>query len=188
MNNKYDKRLNPNDYMPKRFGLKFNPPQMILEYMVPSVGKLYHHKIKLPKLKHESNTQEVIKEIYEKHYAYLDHSKINLTQVISKYIVLTIGLVEKLRTSLPPSKSENRHIDLKITENHKYEEHKGHNYQNDEEDEDYYKYYDYHNENLNELQTEELNRRKNEMDKLYQKNAVLPGSGEFVYDIRVHYY
>jgi hypothetical protein len=82
--NKHDKRFNPNDYMPKRFGLKFNPPQIILEYLVPSMGKLYHHKIKLYKLKYESVTQEVIKEVYEKHYPYLDHSKINLTQMISK--------------------------------------------------------------------------------------------------------
>ncbi len=54
-----------------------------------------------------------------------------------------------------------------------------------DDNKDYYKFYDYHNEDLNQLQTEELKKRKEEMDKLYQKNAVLPGDENFQYDIRV---
>ena len=33
------------DYDPKRFGLSYDPPQIIIEYQKPSSGKLYHHKI-----------------------------------------------------------------------------------------------------------------------------------------------
>jgi hypothetical protein len=38
---------------------------------------------------------------------------------------------------------------------------------------------------LNELTTEELKKRKEEMDKLYQKNALMPGDEGFEYDVRV---
>ena len=35
------------DFQPKRFALNYEPPMIILEYLVPSTGKLYHHKMKL---------------------------------------------------------------------------------------------------------------------------------------------
>lgn len=53
-----------------------------------------------------------------------------------------------------------------------------------EQDIDYYKYYDFENENLNKLNDSELKRRKNEMDHLYNKNAILPGQEGFVFDVR----
>jgi len=77
------KPFNPNDFQPKRFGLRYNPPQIVLEYTVPSNNKMYHHKIKLPKLKVDSNLQEIIKEVYEKHSTYLDPNHIPQTQVLS---------------------------------------------------------------------------------------------------------
>ncbi len=83
------------DYVPKRFGLKYNPYQiskldfltgLVLEYQVKSTGKLYHHKIKLFKLQADSNIKDTMKEIYEKHYRYLDNKKINPNELISKDI------------------------------------------------------------------------------------------------------
>ena len=53
-----------------------------------------------------------------------------------------------------------------------------------EQDIDYYKYYDFENENLNKLNDSELKRRKNEMDLLYNKNAILPGEQGFIFDVR----
>jgi hypothetical protein len=41
--------LNENDYMPKRFGISYNPPQIVVEYQKLSNNKLYHNKIKLHK-------------------------------------------------------------------------------------------------------------------------------------------
>lgn len=90
--NRTQTKLNPNDFEPKRFALKYDPPQIIMEYMVPSVKKLYHHKIKLSKLKYDSNLEEIMKEVYEKHYTYLDNSKIKQSQILN--------LVEKLRSNL----------------------------------------------------------------------------------------
>lgn len=84
------KTINPNNYLPKRFGLRYNPPsignqnsKVVIEYQIPSTGKLYHHKIRLNKLKSDSSIQETIKEIYEKHYLYLDNKKIKPEQIVS---------------------------------------------------------------------------------------------------------
>ncbi len=81
--NKCERKVMPNDFTPKRFGLKYAPPQIILEYLVPSVGKLYHHKIKLNKLQYESDINDIMREIYEKHSMYLDPKKIKPTQILS---------------------------------------------------------------------------------------------------------
>ena len=42
---------NASDISPKRFGLKFNPPQIVLEYVEVSTGKLFHRVMGLSKLK-----------------------------------------------------------------------------------------------------------------------------------------
>lgn len=89
-------KFNPNDFEPKRFGLRYNPPQIVLEYLAPSSSKLYHHKIKLPKLKHDSNLEELMKEINEKHSQYFVEGKVSQTQILK--------LVEKLRSNLKPNK------------------------------------------------------------------------------------
>jgi hypothetical protein len=97
-----------------------------------------------------------------------------------------------LRTSIQPNIKEESHnntdrtVGASVTDNHgRPEGRKDNNANDDDDDEDYYKFYDYQNEDLNRLETDELKRRKNEMEKLYQKNAILPSNGEFVYDVRV---
>ena len=47
-----------NDYVPKRFGISMNPPQIVVEYNKPSKNKLYHHKIKIKNLSKETKIQE----------------------------------------------------------------------------------------------------------------------------------
>ena len=59
---------------------------LVMEYLVPSSGKLYHHKIRLSKLNKDTKSEEAMREIYEKHSAYLDNKKINPTQMLSKKI------------------------------------------------------------------------------------------------------
>ena len=54
--------------------------------MVPSTGKLYHHKIRLYKLTKESKMEDIMREIYEKHTGYLDNKKVIPTQMISNFI------------------------------------------------------------------------------------------------------
>ena len=64
------------DYMPKRFGLNFDPPMIILEYLVPSTGKLYHHKMRLRKLNPTHDPQEILKHLRARHSMYVNHNKI----------------------------------------------------------------------------------------------------------------
>ena len=40
-------KLSDNEYFPKRFGLQYDPPVIVLEYLLKNLGKLYHHKIKV---------------------------------------------------------------------------------------------------------------------------------------------
>ena len=191
--NKLERKFNQNDYQPKRFGLKYNRPGIILEYLVPSSGKLYHHKIKLYNLKIDSNIAEVMKEIYEKHYQYLDNKKISPNQILK--------LVERLKINLKHQDSQNVKSNLSYGKNVQEDknsfsaENKNQNDSKnskvaineleDEEEEDYYKFYDYENEDLNKLNLDELKSRKDEMEVLYKKNAVLPGDDNFVFDVRV---
>ena len=77
MTEHHHKVFNSNDYIPKRFGLNYSPPQIIIEYLAPSTGKLYHHKMRLHKFTKEKNTGEIMKELFERHQAYLDKKKIS---------------------------------------------------------------------------------------------------------------
>ena len=74
--------LNPLDYIPKRFGLAYNPPQIVVEYQKPSSGKLYHHKMRIHKLNQDKKTADIMKELYDRHQQYLDKKKVNPNQII----------------------------------------------------------------------------------------------------------
>ena len=52
-----------NDYVPKRFGISYSPPQIVVEYNKPSKNKLYHHKIKLRNLSKDSKISEIVDDI-----------------------------------------------------------------------------------------------------------------------------
>ena len=52
--------LSFSDFQAKRFALTYDPPVIVLEYMVPSTGKLYHHKMRLRNLTKESKIEEVM--------------------------------------------------------------------------------------------------------------------------------
>ena len=94
----HHKIFNSNDYIPKRFGLNYSPPQIIIEYLAPSTGKLYHHKMRLHKFKKEKNNAEIIKELYERHQVYLDKKKVSSEQLIR--------LIERLKQNFVPRKKK----------------------------------------------------------------------------------
>lgn len=48
------------DFQPKRFAVSYDPPVIVLEYMVPSTGKLYHHKMRLRNLTKESKIPDIM--------------------------------------------------------------------------------------------------------------------------------
>jgi len=63
-----------------------------MEYLVPSSGKLYHHKMKLRDLKSDSDTDEVIEAVKKKHYQYFMGNKISDTQ-ITGILFLSVEIV-----------------------------------------------------------------------------------------------
>ena len=92
----HHKVFNSNDYIPKRFGLNYSPPQIIIEYLAPSTGKLYHHKMRLHKFTKEKSNAEVMKELYERHQVYLDKKKVSSEQLLK--------LIERLKQNFVPRK------------------------------------------------------------------------------------
>ena len=105
--------LNENDYMPKRFGISYKPPQIVIEYQKLSNNKLYHHKIKLHKFSSNTKISEIIDDMYKRHNVYLNHKKVNKAQIIQ--------LVEKLREKLKNENEEKNKNDVKIVYNIKNE-------------------------------------------------------------------
>lgn len=191
MNKKERKPFNQSDYIPKRFGLKYVPPQIIIEYLIPTSGKLYHHKIRLHKFNSESKVQDVMKEIYEKHYLYLDNKKVNSNQ-ISK-------LIEKIRSNYKQTneKTLSRQTTAitknELKPNEKILEQKNgqvievqskEKEDNQKEEEDEYNFDEFEDEDLNKLDTDELKVKKEQMDKFYDKNNIRVGDSNFIYDIR----
>lgn len=68
--------LSFSDFQPKRFALNYDPPMIILEYLVPSTGKLYHHKMKLNMIKPDTRTEDVIDYLKKRHPLYFIANKI----------------------------------------------------------------------------------------------------------------
>lgn len=189
---KKDRVFNPNDYVPKRFGLNYNPPQIIIEYLTPSTGKLYHHKMRLHKFTKEKNTTQALTELYDRHPLYLSKNKINTNQMIK--------LIEKLKSNLKPAKnkpkdnkenSKEQEISIRKVEKivepepkpkeiKQVEEKK----EEEEDEDDEYNFDEFNDEDLNKLDDEALNEKKSQMDKFYEKNSIKVGDSNFEYDVR----
>jgi len=149
------------DYVPKRFGISCNPPQIVLEYNKPSKNKLYHHKIKIKNLSKDSKISDIVDDIYKKHGAYLNNKKINKVKIIQ--------LIEKLR--------EKYLAKIEFDEKN-YSEKNQKRTAND-----YIKDFEL-NKNLNLLSKEELDKVKGKMDLYYEQNNIKVGDKNFQYDIR----
>lgn len=187
--------FNPNDYEPRKFGLKYDPPQIILEYFIPSMNKLKHHKIKLLKLRKDSKIEDILKEIYEKHGMYVDKTIINETQLVN--------LIEKLRSNLKSVKNnivienniivnkDGRNINFyeKEKEKEKVKDLSNDNiYENEYEnynefDNDYTKF-DSSEVDLNKLELEDINKIKSKMEQTFESHLIKPGDSNYQYDVR----
>jgi len=92
------------DLRPKRFGLKYNPPTLILEYLVPSTGKLFHRRmcLKATKIK-KMDPQRVAEKLKEKNPLYLADDKIRFDQVVELVAKLCKNVVVGTATSSLPT-------------------------------------------------------------------------------------
>lgn len=132
--------------------------------MVPSTGKLYHHRIRLPGLSGHTEMTEVVDGIYKKHGIYLNNTKINQKHIEGIFILkyaFWIDLVNRLLKSQSSDKKQEK-MPEKNVEN-----------------------VDYNKTDLNKLSDEELKEHKKRMDEMYYKNYRDPKSKDFVYEIEV---
>ena len=184
---KKDKVFNPNDYVPKRFGLNYNPPQIIIEYLTPSSGKLYHHKMRLHKFTKEKNTNEVLKELIDRHTLYLSKNKINTNQLIKLIEKLKANLKTKSKQKDDKENSKEQELKQPTEKVEKVEEKKEEpkeEKKEEEEEEEEYNFDEFNDEDLNKLDDDALNQKKLQMDKFYEKNCVKVGDENFQYDVR----
>jgi centrosomal protein CEP19 len=69
------------DFQPKRFALSYDPPTIVLEYLVPSTGKLYHHKMRLRNLTKESKIDEMMVYLEQRHPLYFMNPILKKAQI-----------------------------------------------------------------------------------------------------------
>ena len=175
-------KFNINDYTPKRFGLNYNPPQIILEYLTPSTGKLYHHKMRIHKLNQDKKTADIMKELYDRHQQYLDKKKVNPNQIIK--------LIEKIKSNFKPrekkevKKEEKKEVKKEEIKEVKNEEKKEEIKEEKKEEKKDDNFDEFNDEDLNKLSDEELNEKKNEMNKYFDKNSIKVGDPNYQYDVR----
>ena len=55
---------------------EFRLTMKVLEYLVPTTGKLYHHKMKLRRLTGKSTVAEALKYLQKRHPLYFLHGKV----------------------------------------------------------------------------------------------------------------
>ena len=246
MTDHHHKIFNANDYVPKRFGLNFSPPQIIIEYLSPSSGKLYHHLMRLHKFSKTKSNAEIMKELYERHQMYLDKKKVSSEQLIRLIEKLKENFVPRKKKSNtkdsttstaaatapvpketlskkeekeipkkenPPKKEEKKDDEIeedfdledltdeidkkeekskgkpiekqKEQEVKKEKEKKKEDDELEEEEDEYGGFDDVdEDEDLNKLNDSALDRKKKEMDIVYEKNNIKVGDEDFKYDVR----
>ncbi|EAR83112.2 hypothetical protein TTHERM_01016150 (macronuclear) [Tetrahymena thermophila SB210] len=96
---------------PKRLALSYQVPTIIIEYLVPKTGKLYHHKIKIRELKADSNKEKVLKQIKRRHEIYLikipDRQLLGLIEILQENILVQQQDQER-EPEKPVEKSSNK--------------------------------------------------------------------------------
>lgn len=121
--------LSFSDFQPKRFALNYEPPMIskffmryitvyiVLEYLVPSTGKLYHHKMKLRQLKAETSTEEVLEYLRKRHPLYFVANKISTEQIhdLVNRLKFKIKQLHGISTKPDSSKKENNGASLAMS-------------------------------------------------------------------------
>eukprot|EP01022_Parablepharisma_sp_SALTPOND_P033004 TRINITY_DN88025_c1_g1_i1.p4 TRINITY_DN88025_c1_g1~~TRINITY_DN88025_c1_g1_i1.p4 ORF type:complete len:198 (+),score=31.81 TRINITY_DN88025_c1_g1_i1:2250-2843(+) len=157
MSQKSKVAIKSSDYVPKRFGLKFGtPPTIVLEYLVPSSGKLFHHKMKLRHVQQDSNIEGVVGELMKKHEIYLKSSRISKAQITELVTKLIARLKKEGAAGKPQGVDKENGGTKKV---------------------------DYDKTDLNKLDDNELAAHKKAMDQVFYKHYKDPKSKDFVYDL-----
>lgn len=123
--NKPKQKLSPEEFMPRRFGLSFNPPMIVLEYMIKSRGKLYQKKFKLFKLQASTPTETALQYLKLRYCDFFRLGKIKDQQFLSLIGRLKQGLgreAKKVQVKETPSKETETLDAVDIGQNEQPEE------------------------------------------------------------------
>ncbi|CAD8111592.1 unnamed protein product [Paramecium primaurelia] len=97
-----DKSKKLSNMEPKRLAIRFDPPMIIVEYLQPSSGKLYHHKMKLLKMKPDTPANHALEYLKKKHAMYFMNNKIPEKQLLE-----LIGKIQKRLQITKPNVNAN---------------------------------------------------------------------------------
>ncbi|CAD8210921.1 unnamed protein product [Paramecium pentaurelia] len=97
-----DKSKKLSNMEPKRLAIRFDPPMIIVEYLQPSSGKLYHHKMKLLKMKPDTPANHALEYLKKKHAMYFMSNKIPEKQLLE-----LIGKIQKRLQITKPNVNAN---------------------------------------------------------------------------------
>eukprot|EP00931_Biecheleriopsis_adriatica_P006065 TRINITY_DN107523_c0_g1_i1.p1 TRINITY_DN107523_c0_g1~~TRINITY_DN107523_c0_g1_i1.p1 ORF type:complete len:190 (-),score=44.75 TRINITY_DN107523_c0_g1_i1:19-531(-) len=149
---------------PKRFGLNYDPPAIILEYLEVSTGKLFHRKVGLKRLRPTADPTRVAEKLRQKNRALLtEDSGVSFEQIVSLVKKLQEHLAQIQKSSISSGASG-------------YAKGAG-----------AAPSIDYHKVDLNKLGDKELAEHKSAMDVEFFKNQKKPGDDGFVYDVQVDF-
>lgn len=95
-------KFSPNDYMPRRLAINYQPPMIILEYKTKSTGKLYHRRMKIQSWSEDTDPHKVLECIKKRYSKYFANGEIKDEQLVR--------MIEKLKDGCFRSKNK----DLKI--------------------------------------------------------------------------
>uniref|UniRef100_A0A7S1LUL0 Centrosomal protein of 19 kDa n=1 Tax=Alexandrium catenella TaxID=2925 RepID=A0A7S1LUL0_ALECA len=180
------------DVCPKRFGLNYDPPSIILEYLQVSTGKLFHRRIGLRRLRANSDPARVAEKLRQKNKALLAEDRVSFEQIVSLVSRLQEGPLKREAAQGDKAKARkgmddridnkaggdnrNENIDNKASGDDRFDDNVG-NVGN----------VDYHKMNLNKLSPEEVLKHKAKMDIAFFQNQKKPGDPGYVYDKQVDF-
>jgi centrosomal protein CEP19 len=147
--------LRPGDIEPRRLGLKYTPPTLVVEFWMPRKSKLMHRLVELPKLSPDQDPTELEAKIRRKNPAYF-------TNIKPEQVKRLIVQLQKRSASAASSKVAAGSKAAASSNG-----------------------VDYNSFDLNKLSTEELDKHKAIMNSTFEANVVKPGDPGFVYDVRV---
>eukprot|EP00913_Durusdinium_trenchii_P007576 g7119.t1 len=173
--------LGPGEVCPRRFGLNYDPPAIILEYLEVSTGKLFHRKVAMKRLRASTDPARIAEKLRQVNRPLLteepsppwsgsrqpkdleaNHSIRKDNGVAFEQIV---SLVKKLQEAMQKYSTMDSSADLSP---------------GSEE-------IDYHEANLNKLSDDELARHKARMNSSFLANQMKPGDNGYVYDVRADF-
>eukprot|EP00741_Cyanophora_paradoxa_P016688 tig00020934_g16117.t1 len=145
----------------RRLGIKYNPPQLIVEYFSGGEGKLRQRALRLHHLRADSDAGRVTTKLF-KCSKILDQNQVSFDQVKRLVVQLVQHLKAQPSTTDSGSSSSSSDTLQRLSTPPA----------------------DATCEDLNKVSEEELKRRKAEMDREFEKNRKKPGDPDFVYDVQ----